>query len=155
MEAFKQNFVKYGVLMSALTAACLLILHGAGNVLGQQNDSPLFIVFAFGAPLLVWYLGLSAFKKAQKNRMTFKKGIIEGFRISLVYGFTSPFVFAAYYIFFNPTVISYIRESYKLTGAADETVIAVDMIAQFFGAVVVGTVYGIILSFFLKTKQRK
>jgi hypothetical protein len=140
--------------MSALTLVCLIVLHGAGNIFGQQDDSPLFIVFAFGAPLLVWYLGLSAFKKERKNRMTFKQGVIEGFKISLVYGFTSPFVFTAYYIFLNPDVISYIRTSYKLTGATDDIVIAVDMIAQFFGAVVVGTVYGIILSFFLKSKHK-
>lgn len=106
----------------------------------------------FVAPLVVWTLGIRAKKKALKNKLSFKQGLSEGFKISLVYAAVSPFMFMAYYLFVNPEIINYVRSAYRITGATNNMVILVDMVVQFVTATLFGTIYSAIISFFLKSK---
>jgi hypothetical protein len=117
-----------------------------------QNKSPIFLVYQFVAPAIIWFFGLRAAKQTLKGKMTFKQGLTESFKMSLVFAVVSPFVFLAYYTLVNPEILSYVKSAYRLTEASDSMVIAIDMVAQFVAALVFGTIYGAIISFFLKTK---
>jgi FtsH-binding integral membrane protein len=153
MKLFGQSYVKYGLLMCAVVVVCLTVMELTGQ--NQSFDkSPLTIVWTFIAPAVVWYLGINARKKSQKGKLTFKEGVKEGFKISFVFGLVSPFIFALYYLLFNPQILEYVKTSYGLTNAEDAIVIAVDMLVQFISALIFGTIYAAIISFFLKTKTK-
>ena len=156
MALLKQNFVKYGLLMSAATALCILYVHATGGYSNQQNigKSPVEFVFIVFVPLIIWYLGISARKKQLKGKMSYKEGLIEGVKISLAYGVSSPFVYLIYYTFINPEVLSFMRKEYGLKNVSDTVVIIFDMLVQFFAAVVFGTIYGAIVSIFLRSKKK-
>lgn len=153
MLIFRANPIKYGLLLSALTIVCLTLMELTGQNQSFDHGSPIFLMYQLFAPALVMYLGLQAKKKAQKGKLTFKQGVIESFRISLVFGVTSPFVFAAYYLFVNPAVIEYVRTAFQLTGMSDSVVIKIDMMVQFISAIIFGTLYGAIISLFVKSKS--
>ena len=126
MDILKRNHVKHGLIMCAVLAVCLLLLEFTNSTF--ESKSP-FISFAtFVAPLLVWWSGIRARKKAQKNKLTFKEGIGEGFKISLVFGIVSPFVFLLYYLLFNMDAVAYAQNAYGLGDAPYTVVIAVDML---------------------------
>jgi hypothetical protein len=149
MKLLQENHVKYGLIMCGLIALCLLYMYLSGS--GFDNKSPLFIFVSFIAPAFVWYFGIREKKKLLKNKITFKQGLKEGFKISLVFGIVSPFIFLAYY-FVNPVALDYVRSTYGLTQSPTIVAILIDMAAQFISAVIFGTIYGAIISFFLKTK---
>lgn len=130
---------------------CLAIMELTGQ--NQSFDkSPLVLVWTFIAPAIVWYFGINEKKKIQKGKLSFKEGVKEGFKISLVFGLTSPFVFLFYYLFVNPPIISYVKSAYGMSGSSDGMVIAIDMVAQFVSAVVFGTIYAAIISLFIRSK---
>jgi hypothetical protein len=153
MKLLSQNHVKYALIMSGIIALCLVFMEVTG-----QNDSfdksPLVAAAMFFAPVVIWYLGINAKKKLLKGNMTFKQGLLEGFKISLVYGIVSPFLFLVYYLLVNPGILEYVRKVYALTGASDTNVIVVDMAIQFFSAIIMGTLLGAVASFFLKSKNK-
>lgn len=138
--------------MAGVTIICLTLMFLTNA--SFDTKSPLQITITFIAPFIVWYLGLKERKKELKNKMSFKQGLLASFKISLVYGVISPFLFMIYY-FVNPSVLLFIREVYKLAEATDAVVIISDMFAQFFSAIIGGTLYGAIISFFLKTKSNR
>lgn len=137
--------------MSIITNACLLLMYFTNT--GFEDKSAWEAFFLMIAPFIVWFFGIWAKKKELKGKMTFKQGLIEGLKISLVYAIISPFVFMFHYLFINPSLVQYAKEVYKMTNSPDLVVIVVDMIAQFFGAIIFGTIYAAIISFFLKTKN--
>lgn len=152
MKFLQFNYIKYGLIMSSVLVICLLIMHITGHYSSFQTGTVLDAIFVL-APFVVWLFGLLAYRKELKNNMTFKQGWSEGIRISLVFGAVSPFIFMIYYVFFNPGVLSYVRDTYGLNGASNTTVIIVDMLAQAIGSIVMGTVYTAILAFFLKSTK--
>ncbi len=152
MKLLKINHVKYGLIMVTIPTICLLIMELTGQNQTFDNKSPFQLIFMFVAPLVVWTLGIRAKKKALKNKLSFKQGLSEGFKISLVYAAVSPFMFMAYYLFVNPEIINYVRSAYRITGATNNMVILVDMVVQFVTATLFGTIYSAIISFFLKSK---
>lgn len=152
MDLLQKTHVKYGLLMSAITAVCLILMEITGN--NESFDkSPYATFFIFIAPLIVWYLGIREKKKSQKNKITFKQGLSAGFKISLVYAAVSPFIFLLYYLLFNPSIVAHVGESYGLQNVSVPMIIAVDMVAQVIGAVVFGTMYAAIVAFALKTRK--
>ena len=150
MNLLKINYVKYGLLMCAVVVICLLVTELTGNNQSFEK-SPMTLFYTFIAPAFVWYMGIKARKDMQKGKLTFKQGLAEGFKISLVYAIVSPFIFLIYYQI-NPAILKYVREAYMLTGSTDAMVIEVDMIIQFSSAVIFGTIYGAMATLFLKTK---
>jgi hypothetical protein len=153
MKLLSQNYVKYGLIMSAITALCLVYM----EVTGQNESfdkSPIVAAAMFFAPVIVWYFGINAKKKLLKGKMTFKQGLAEGFKLSLVYGLISPFIFLFYYILVNPDILQYVRKVYGMTGASDANVMVVDMVVQVVTALLMGTLLGAIASFFLKSASK-
>lgn len=140
--------------MSGLTAVCLLLMEVTGNNESFDQKSSLFLAFTVLAPFIVWWMGISAKKQLLGNKLTYKQGILEGFKISLVFAITSPFVFVAYYLLFNYEILNYVRSSYMLSeDTSDTIVILIDVVAQFISAIVFGTIYAAVISFFLKSKD--
>jgi hypothetical protein len=149
----KQNHVKYGLLLTGLITVCLMWMYATNNYSKMQEPSAEGLIISFGMPLLVYFLGLRARKKELKNKLTLKQGIKESFKISLMAGLTSPFVFLIFYIFFNPGLIEYARNAYGMVGASDTMVVTVDLLIQLIGSIIFGTILGSIISFFLKSKS--
>lgn len=152
MKFLKQNFVKYGLFMTGVIVLCLLFMEITGQ--NQSFDKSSLELAMLAAPVIVWYLGIRAKKRLLKNKMTFKQGFIEGFKISLVYGLVSPFVFLFYYVAINPEIVAYVRKAYGLTNAPDSTVIHVDMLVTFATAIVMGAILSAVVSYFLKSKNK-
>jgi hypothetical protein len=152
MELLKQNHIKYGLILCATIIVCLFFMHISGAGTDFEKKSP-FDLLIMLLPFVVWFLGIKAYKKELHNKMTFKQGLTEGFKISLVFGIISPFIFMFYYLLFNMEILTFVRDAYGLTGASDSIVIAFDMFVQFVASIVLGTVYSALISFFLKTKK--
>lgn len=148
----EQNYMKYGLIMCGVVVFCLSLLHATGQYADFEKKSPFEAIFIL-APFVVWFLGIRARKKELKNKMTFKQGLTEGFKISLVFAVISPFIFMFYYLLFNGEILAYVRRAYGMAGASDTIVIMVDMAVQFIGSIVMGTIAGSIISFFLKSKS--
>lgn len=155
MKILERNYIKYGLVMTGIVLLCLLYMEGTGQNQSFDQKNPLIFFGMIVAPFIVWFFGIRAKKKELKNKLSFKQGLREGFLISLVYGITSPFVFAAYYLFVNPSIIEYVSMAYNLQGVTEGVVIAADMFVQFVSALLFGTIYAAIISFFLKTKSGK
>lgn len=151
MKLFTQNYFKYGLIMSGLSVGCLFLMQVTDQ---KPGNSPINIFLTFLAPLAVWFFAILAKKKELNNTLSFKQGVKEAFKISLVYAIVSPFIFMFFYLFINPSWIQFIRETYQMKSANDATVIVVDMGAQFVSAIIGGTIYGAIISFFLKSKTK-
>ena len=154
MQFLSQNFVKYGLIMVAVMVGCLALMELTGQNQTFEH-SPWAAFSTFVAPPLVWFLGLRAKKKAQEGRLTYRQGLGEGFKISVVYAILSPFVTLAYYTLVNPPIVASTREAYGLLDATDATVIQVDMFVQLVSALVWGTLCGAVLSLFLRTKTKE
>jgi hypothetical protein len=153
MKLLSQNYVKYALIMSSITALCLVYMEVTGQ--NESFDKSSFVaVLMFFAPVVIWYLGINAKKKLLKGKMTFKQGLSEGFKISLVYGLVSPFIFLFYYILVNPDILQYVRKVYGMTGASNANVIIVDMLVQLVTAIIMGTLLSAVASFFLKSKSK-
>jgi hypothetical protein len=152
MELLKRNHVKYGLLLDGFLAMCLLWAYVTGDYSKMQNLLAPMAIFTMLVPLVFYFLGIRAKRNELKGKLTFKQGLKEGFKISLVVGVTSPFVFLIFYLFFAPSLIEYARQAYKMVGASDTMVVTVDMLVQLVGSIIFGTLYGAIASFFLKTK---
>ena len=152
MKLLSQNHVKYGLIMCAVVILCLFYMELTG-----QNESfeksPLVAFWTFIAPAIVWFFGIRARKIAQKNKLTFKQGATEGFKISVVFAVTSPFIFLLYYLLVNPQILGYVRKAYGLTTADEAVVIVVDLLVQVVSAIIFGTLYGAIISFILKSRK--
>ncbi len=154
MKLLQLNYVKYGLILVCVLVVCLLLMEVTGQKESFDEKSPLFVIYQFIAPAVVWYLGIKAKKKMHKNKLTFKQGLVEGFKISLVFAIVSPFIFLAYYTLINPGILNFVRTAYNMPGASDAMVIGVDMLVQFFASLIFGTIYAAIISFFLKSKSK-
>jgi hypothetical protein len=150
-KLLKENHIKYALIMCAVIVACLIIMSASGT--GFDNKSPVLALGTFIAPFIIWYLGLKARKQQLKGKLTYKEGIAESFRISLAYGVISPFIFMIYY-FINPAALTYVKTAYGMPTATDALIILMDMAIQFIASLIGGTVYGAILSLFLKSKKK-
>jgi hypothetical protein len=148
-KLLKQNHVKHGLMLCGVLVVCLLLL----EITGQTFDtkSPLFVVYQFIAPAVVWYLGIKAKKKMQKGKLTWRQGVKEGFKISVVFGLVSPFIFALYY-FLNPEILELVRTLYGNTQISDTALLIMDLIGQFISALIFGTLYAAAISFLVKSK---
>jgi len=154
MKFLDQNHVKFALLMTGVLVLCLLFMELTGDNQSFEK-SPLFMIAQLVAPLVIWFFGIKARKDMNKGKLRFKDGVMEGFKISLVFAIVSPFVFLGYYTLVNPGIVRYVREAYRMDGAQDNLVILADMCVQFVAALLFGTIYGAIVSFFLKTKPEK
>jgi len=153
MNFLRQDYVRYGLIMTGVVVVCLAVMEFTGNNKSFEH-SPIFFFSMFIAPLIIWYLGIAARKKLQKGKLTFKQGLSEGFKISLVYAITTCLIFLVYYLYINPPIVNYVREMYRMTGAPNSTVIATDLTIFFVFTLIFGAVYSSILSFFLKSKGK-
>lgn len=146
---------KYGLIMTAVTAVCLALMELTGQNESFEMDSPFQLIYMFVAPAVVWWLGIRARKQQQDGQLPFKQGFAEGFKISLVYGLVSPFLFVLYYILINPGILEYVRSSYGLAGQSDVVVMLVDMIAQLLAALFFGSIYAAIIAFLLRSRSQR
>jgi len=154
MKYLLQNHVKYGLIMSKATALFVLFMHFTGQYTNMKEKSPLEMIFIIFVPIIVWYLGIKARKKELKGKLTFKQGFVAGVKISIVFAITSPFVFLLYYTLVNPSMIDFMKKEYMMPNATTGQIIAFDMLVQFLAALVMGSIYGAIISLFLKTKKK-
>lgn len=138
--------------MCAVLAACLILMVITNT--GFDSKSPFMTIATFIAPFIIWFLGIRAYKKILKGKMSFKQGLKEGFKISLTFGIISLFIFLVFYLF-NPSALEYAQTAYNLSGTSIQVVVMVDMLVQFFASIIFGTIYGAIISFFLKSKAKK
>lgn len=153
MELFKKVYIKYGLIMCGVVILCLLYM----EVTGQNNSyikPPLVTTTLFFAPVIVWYLGLSAKKKLLNGQMTFIQGFGEGIKIALVYALISPLIFGLYYQLVNPGMIQALRKSSLVTMASDTTIIFVDMILSFITTLFMGIILSAITALFLKSSKK-
>lgn len=153
MDVFKQNHIRYGLIMCVIVMVCLILMELSGQ--NQSFEKSPFISFAtMIAPLFVWYFGIRSKKKMQKGKLTYKEGVLEGFKISLVFAVLSPFIFLFYYLAINPGIVASVKEIYHMKDAADSLVITIDLLVQFVSAIIFGTLYGAVLSLFLRSKKK-
>jgi hypothetical protein len=148
---FTANQIKHGLIMSAVVIICLFLMEITNSTF--ESKSPLMMFSTMIAPIFVWFSGLYAKKRSQKNKLSFKEGVLESFKISLIFGIISPFIFLFYYLFFNMEAVEYVKAMYNLNTSIP-LVIAFDMVFQFIAAVLFGTVYGTIITFFLKSTKK-
>ena len=141
--------VKYALIMCGVVIVCL-----ATAELSGQTKSPLLAFFPIIAQIVIWYLGIREKKRQQKGKLTYKQGVFEGFKMGLAFGIISPFIFLAYYLVVNPSMIETARSLYQLVGQPDGVVIAVDLTIQCISSILFGILYGAIFSSFLKTKTK-
>lgn len=139
--------------MCLVVIACLLYMELSGQNQSFDQKSPLIVFLMFVAPFIIWFLGLRSYKKLLGGKMTWKQGIIEGFKISLVFGIVSPVIFLFYYLVINPEIVEWVRMTYQMQGYSNAVVIGSDLLGQFLSAVIFGTIYATIISFFLKSKS--
>ncbi len=152
MDLLKRNYVKFGLIQSAIVALCLIVMEITGQNQSFDQKSPLFVVGMIISPFIVWFLGIRNKKKQQKGKLTFKQGFIEGFKISLIFGILSPFIFVLYYLLVNPNILEYVKVSYQMPNASNEAIIVTDMLIQLISAVIFGSIYSAIISFFVKSR---
>ncbi len=153
MSILTSNYVKHALIMCLVLIVCLSLMEITNSTF--ESKSPFIAFSTMIAPLFVWWSGIRSRKKALKNTLTYKQGVTEGFKISLVFGLLSPFIFMSYYLLFNMDAVEYARGVYGLQNAGTSLVIAVDMLIQCISALVFGTVYGAIISIFLRTSKKK
>jgi hypothetical protein len=153
VELLKQTHVKYGLILCLILVICLTTMEITGQNQSFDNKSSVFILYQFIAPAVVWFLGIRAKKKQLGGKLTYKQGLTEGFKMSIVFAVVSPFIFMFYYLLINPAILSYVKGAYGMKEASDTTVILVDMVTQFVAAIIGGTLYGAILSYFLRSKS--
>ena len=149
MHIFSTNAGRYGLAMTAFTAAYILLMHVTGQYGPEYEANPLDLLFIVIVPLIVWYLGIKAKKKQKKGKLSFTEGVKEGFQIS------PPFVFGIYHVLINPARVASLKPVYNLAGVSDMQIILVDMLVQFISAIVFGTLYAAIISYLLKSKSVK
>lgn len=154
MQLLKKSYVKHGLVMCGLIALCLVLMEVTGENMSFEK-SPFQVIFTMIAPFVVWYYGIRARKVAQHGSLTFKEGVAEGFKISVVFAIVSPFIFALYYIAVNPAIVNSVRQAYGLTDAPFTKVVMIDMFVQFISAIIFGTIYAAILSTVMKSKKSK
>lgn len=141
--------------MSGIIVLMLFIMQLSGQYQTHfPGQSPIEMSTIVIAPFIVWFLGIRSKKSLQKGKLTFKQGLLEGIKISLVFGIVSPFIFAAYYYFVNPEIVGFVRDAYQLdSNASFESVVVADMLSQFLFSLIFGTIYSAVISFFLKSKS--
>jgi|GEM_PF-1560236 len=152
MNILAHSYVKYALIMCGVLVLCLFGMMITGNDESFDQKSPLVLIFMFVAPVVIWFMGVRAHRERLGGAMTFKQGLAEGFRISLVYAIVSPFIFFAYYVLVNPEILQYVPEVYQMPEASMATIIAIDMAAQFVTALVFGTIISAIASLVLRKK---
>lgn len=153
MKIFEPSPLKYGLLMCAVTTVCLLLMEFTGQNQSFDMKSPFQAFFLIIAPFVIWYLGIKAKKNEQKGKLSFREGWGEGIKISIVYAVFSPFLFLFYYLLINPGIIPWMKDMYGMSASSDALIIALDMTVQFVSAIIFGTVYAAVISFFLKTRS--
>lgn len=153
-EFLQRSYVRYGLVQSAITALCLVIMEITGQNESFDQKSPIFLLGTMLAPFVIWYFGIKERRKELKGKLTWKEGVKQGLKISLVYAIVSPFVFLIYYVLINPSIVTNVGEAYQLTNADNTIIITVDMLVQFVAALIFGGVYAAIISFFLKSKSK-
>jgi len=152
-EIVSEIHVRYGLIMCAVLVVCLVLMELTGQNQAFDSKSPFQMIFMFIAPAVVWFYGIREKKRQLKGNLTFKQGLTQGFKISLVYAIVSPFIFMLYYLLINPSILSYVRTAYTMPSASDGLIIGVDMLTQFISAIIFGTIYAAIISLFLKSKS--
>lgn len=153
MKFVLHDYMRYGLSMTLVVIVCL----GVMELTGQNktfDNSPLTFFFNTIAPAIIWYLGIAARKRMQKGKLTFKEGVSEGLKISVVAGVSSFFVFLFYYLYVNPAIVSYAREVYHMYKATDAQIIQTDLTVQIIGTIIGGTLYSALVSFFLRSKSK-
>ncbi len=152
MNILNQSYTKFGLIMSVLVVVCLAYMEisGKNQSFEQSPMSPLVMTIV---TIIIWWYALKQKKEMQKGKLTFKEGLAESFKISLVFALTSPLVFLAYYTFVNPEIVDSVQEAFQMTNVPRAQVIAMDMFAQIISALIFGTLIGAILSFFMKSKK--
>lgn len=140
--------------MTGTLVICLALMEITGQNESFENKSPIFMIYQFIMPAVIWYFGMRERKKLNGGKLTYKQALYEGFKISLVFGLTSPFVFAAYYLFINPPIIEYVKTAYGMPAASDGLVISIDLFAQFIAAIIFGTLYASIIALFVRSKSK-
>ena len=153
MQFLKISYVKYGLIMTASLLVCLGLMEVSGNNQTFENKSPIFFIYQFIMPAVIWWLAIAERKRLQKGKLSYKQGLLEGFNTSVVFGLTSPFVFGAYYLLINPEILDYVKAAYGMPEASTAMIVSLDLLAQVFSAIVFGSLYGAIISLFLKSKK--
>jgi FtsH-binding integral membrane protein len=133
---------------------CLTIKEITGRNKSFESHSLVSFVLMF-VPIIILFLAIRRYKRKHQGIMTWKEGVREGFKVSLVFGIISPFIVLIYYTLINPAIIESVKEAYGMTDKSNALVIISDMVAQLLMALVFGVIISMIVSLFLKTRLKK
>lgn len=150
-----KNYMKFGLILCILPILSLSLMEITGNNQTFENPSWYQAVLQLGIPIIIIIWGLVTKKKERAGMISWKECVREGFKMSLVFGVISSFIFFAYYTYINPGIVSSITETYLLHNTAVTQVIAIDMMAQVLFALILGFVVSSIVGVFLQSKTIK
>ena len=153
MQLLNQTYVKYALMQCAALILCLTLMEVTGNNLTFEQKPIFQVIFVMITPFIIWFLGIRAKKAELKNKMSFKQGFNEGFKISVVFGILSVFIFLVYYLFINTFIIESVKFVYGMPDGSNSAVIAIDLITQFLSSIIFGSLYSAIIAFILKSKN--
>lgn len=154
MGVMKISYIKYALIMCVVVIFALCMMELTGQNRSFDSKSPLQIFLLFIAPFIITWLGISQKRKSLKNKINFKKGFTEGFKIFLAFGVLSSLIYLAYYTFINPQIVDSLQTSYGLFDSPFEVVVAFDMFMQFISAIIFGSIYSAIIALLLRTKKK-
>lgn len=134
-----KNALKYGLLIGALSAAWILLMHFVGAY-HQTKEGPLNIHWMEYLSVIIPFTGLYLGIKNYRNninggRLEFFEGLIEGFKILLV-GF-----------------VLYAAASTLYVQYADSQLLTMDYYQRIGGAGLVGILFNIVISLLLMNRQ--
>lgn len=148
------NAVKYGLILTGTIVVWLAVMHSLGAYSAQKTEMSIVDYFYVLVPAIVLYLGIKEKKKMSKNRLTYKEGVIEGLRISVIYGVLSPIVFYLYYTLVNPDAIQFAKKAYGMMQFSDREVMFADLAVQFVFSILGGLIMSLVISYFLSKKAK-
>jgi hypothetical protein len=153
MKWLRKNHVRFGLLGTVVFMVCLLLLDISGNDYFLQEAGPTLTSILLILPILLWYFGIRAKKRQNGNHLAFRQGVKEGYKIALVFALSSPFAFLLYYLILNVGTLTGLGKAVRIEEVPSVLAIVADMMVQFWGIIIFGTMYGILVSAFLKSKK--
>jgi hypothetical protein len=156
MNYFSKSNVKFGLILTALVVICLAIMEITGHDQSFASGGVFQTILQTFAPVVILIWAIWARRRAlirAGSGMTWKEGVSEGFKASLIFAIVSPFVFMLYYLMFNMEILAYVGEIYRMSSASPTKIMIVDMLIQFISATMFGLVVSMVVALFLRKKN--
>ena len=142
--------IKYGLLITAVVAAWVIITHFLVPISPDSKLNLLAPVLFNLAAIMAIYLGIKT--KKTETEMHFKEGLKTGISISLVYAISACLFFFVVLLIAGPTVMANEPMAPK---QPFWQVALMAFVGMFFGSLILGLVYSTIISFFLARPYRQ